>query len=148
MLGNFPNNQKNIEPQLMKKCLLLQELLSKSFPTEGEVFHYILLQNSHCLTGGLMMSMHQDALDAMRLSMPTLQEGSDFTLSANEKCLPPLKSFILTTEMVDSLKLLLYPDFETTNLQRFAKKVSRILCAGEILGSAAASRDNNTIITQ
>ena len=149
MLGNFPNNQKNIEPQLMKKCLLLQELHSKSFPTEGKAFQNILLQNSHCLTGGMMMSMHQDALDAMRLSMPTLQKGSDFTLSANEKCLPPLKSLILTTEMVDSLKLtykLLYPDFETTNLQRFAKKVSRVLCAGEILGSAAASRDNNTII--
>ena len=57
VLGNFPNNQKNIEPQLMKKCLLLQELHSKSFPTEGEVFQNILLQNSHCLTGGLMMHL-------------------------------------------------------------------------------------------
>lgn len=38
MLGKFPTNHKHIEPQLMKKCLILQELYSQTFPVEDDVF--------------------------------------------------------------------------------------------------------------
>jgi hypothetical protein len=41
ILGSFPTNRKNVEPQLMKKCLL-QELHTHTFPSEGETFHSIL----------------------------------------------------------------------------------------------------------
>ena len=38
ILGKFPTNNKHIGKQLMKKCLLLQELYSQTFPAEGEIF--------------------------------------------------------------------------------------------------------------
>ena len=55
MLGNFPTNHKNIEPQLMRKCLMLQELQSQVFPIKGESFQAILTQHSPTLCGGMMI---------------------------------------------------------------------------------------------
>ena len=60
MLGSFPTNQKCIEPQLMKKCLLYQELYSQKFPIEDQYFKDILLQHSHSLCGGLRMTKTGD----------------------------------------------------------------------------------------
>ena len=57
LLGNFPTNQRGIEPQLMKKCLMLQELHTKSFPSEGNIFKNILQQHFPSVSGGLMLSM-------------------------------------------------------------------------------------------
>ena len=72
MLGNFPTNQKNIEPQLMKKCLLLQELHSQSFPVNDEFFGNILEQ-SHSVSGGLLLT-GEDMLSQLKLSAPILKQ--------------------------------------------------------------------------
>jgi hypothetical protein len=37
MLGNFPTNLRHIEPQLMKKCLMLQELHSHNFHDDEDL---------------------------------------------------------------------------------------------------------------
>lgn len=151
MLGNFPTNQKNIEPQLMRKCLILQELHSQVFPIEGECFESLLVKHSPSFSGGLMMSMTgENILDIIKLSTPALDEGLDYSVTGYEKCLPPIRNAVLNTDMITSLQLtykLLYPDIEINSLQRFVKQSSRVSFAGEILGSKAASRDNNTIIT-
>ena len=140
MLGNFPNNQKNIEPQLMKKCLILQELHSKGFPSEGKCF----------LTGGLMMSMKENVIGIMNLATASMDEGLNFSMTGYEKVLPPFKNIVLTSDMVASLQLmykLIYPGIEIQQLQRFAKQLSRVAFVGEVFGSMAASRDNNTVIS-
>lgn len=119
MLGNFPNNQKNIEPQLMKKCLILQELHSKGFPSEGKCF----------LTGGLMMSMKENVIGIMNLATASMDEGLNFSMTGYEKVLPPFKNIVLTSDMVASLQLmykLIYPGIEIQRLQRFAKQLSRV----------------------
>ena len=56
MLGNFSTNQKSIEPQLMRKCLLLH---SHSFPHEGEFLKSI---NQTTLSGGLLSATKGDKL--------------------------------------------------------------------------------------
>ena len=52
--------------------------------------------------------------------------------------------------MITSLQLtyrLLYPGIEINSVQRFVKQSLRLSFGGEIFGSKAASRDNNTIVT-
>ena len=55
ILGSFPTNNKCIEPQLMKKCLTLQELHSQSFPVEGDAFQHIISQHKSPLAGSLQI---------------------------------------------------------------------------------------------
>ena len=43
MLGSFPTNKRSIEWQLMRKCLILQELHSQPFPEEGQCFKSSML---------------------------------------------------------------------------------------------------------
>ena len=150
MLGSFPNNQKNIEPQLMKKCLILQELHSKKFPSEGECFRSLLEKHSLAPTGSLMMSMKENVIDVINLATASINEGLNFSMTGYEKILPPVKNIVLTSDMVASLQLtykLIYPGIEVQQLQRFAKKLSRVAFVGEVFGSMAASRDNNTVIS-
>ena len=60
MLGGFPTNLRSIEPQLMKKCLLLQELHSQTIPKEGEVFKSLLEQHVCKPPGGMpAKSVHE-----------------------------------------------------------------------------------------
>ena len=54
-LGHYPTNQKRIEPQLMKKCLLDQTL--KSYNLYGTKSDFCHLLKSSSNTGGCLLSM-------------------------------------------------------------------------------------------
>ena len=151
ILGKFPTNMKNIEPQLMKKCLLLQELHSKSFPVEGNCFKDILSTHLPMLSGGVLISMSgDDVVEAMKLSAPYLNESLDFSVSGLEKCLPPIKLIVLDSSKVNYLECsyqLLYPGRVFTSFSRFAKQSSRVSFGSEVFGSKSTSRENNCIIS-
>ena len=89
----------------MKKCLLLQELHSKSFPVEGNCFKDILSTHLPMLSGGVLISMSgDDVVEAMKLSAPYLNESLDFSVSGLEKCLPPIKLIVLDSSKVNYLE--------------------------------------------
>ena len=105
ILGRFPTNQKNIEPQLMKKCLVLQELHSQTFPTEDEYFRHILSENAQALCGGVAITMTgDDMFRLVKLSGPKLEEGLDFQITSHETCLPPVKCIVLNNHMTSLLQ--------------------------------------------
>ena len=150
MLGRFPTNQKIIESQLMKKCLTLQELQSETFPEEGEPFRDILIQHTSSASGSVLMSMSTDLLNFIALSAPIFEKGLNFTTSIHEKCLPPLKDIILSSDQASMLECLykfLYPDIQLSSLSRFAKMSYRASVYDEVFGSKAMSRDNNIVIS-
>lgn len=151
MLGSFPTNKKSIEPQLMKKCLILQELHSQAFPKEGHCFESLILQQSSSLHGGLLMSMTEgDVNELAKLSAPLLSEELDFSTKGCEKCLPPITQVVLDNEQCSLLKKsyeLLYPRLEINTLQRFVKKSARVSFGEEVFGSKKASRDSNITVS-
>ena len=150
MLGSFPTNKRSIERQLMRKCLILQELHSQPFPEEGQCFKSLLMQHAPLNGGGILMSMKEEDIHGLeKLSAPHLNEYLDFTVIDRVKCLPPVKLIVLNSDQVASLQTtykLLYPKKEFNTWQRFAKQSSRISISEEVFGSRVASRDSNIVV--
>jgi hypothetical protein len=152
MLGKFPTNLRNIESQLMKKCLILQELYSQEFPQEDQSFKAIIEDILPQVSGSLAMYLHvTDIVHLARFSKPLLDEDLDFSTNKYEKCLPPLKHIIFDSNIFASIQFtyqILYPAVCTNlqNLPRFARKSSRATLAGDVYGSRLTSRDGNIVI--
>lgn len=109
MLDKFSTNQKSIETQLMKKCLTLQELQCETFPTEGEAFLDILFIKASSISGSMLFSMTAvptNLLHYSTLSAPILEKGLDFTISTQDKFLPPCKDIVLDTHQAKMLEQL------------------------------------------
>ena len=151
MLEGFPTNLRSIEPQLMKKCLLLQEIHSQSFPDEGQIFETLLTHKAtNC--GGLAIAMTgEDTSRELELSHPTLKKNMNFTAFENQKCLPPIKHVALdeeTAQMLYKVYQLLYdqvPSFHC--MSRFARKATRVAIGSELYNSMGASRENGTVVS-
>ena len=149
MLGNFPTNQKSIEPQLIRKCLLLQELHSHPFPHEGEFLKSIII-NQSTLSGGLLSASKGDELaNFVQMSAPVLRVTVDFKVTGNEKLLPPVKQIVFDSDTASYLKCtyeLLYPDVVVHTIHCFATQSSRASFVSEIYGSRLKSRENNIVV--
>lgn len=63
MLGAYPTNQRNIEVQIMKKCLLDQQLKSLNFPDGFEQLQELLYK--HHIGGGLLQTQQDEQLTNM-----------------------------------------------------------------------------------
>ena len=99
ILGNFPTNQKSIEPQLMRKCLMLH---SHSFPHEREFLKSI----NQTLSGGLLSATKGDKLaNYVQISAPVLCDMVDFKLTGKEKLLPPVKQIVFDSDTASFLKM-------------------------------------------
>ena len=151
MLGKFPTNQRNIEPQLMKKCLTLQELHSQQFPLTEKGFAEIIEKHLRPVSGGLLLSSStsDDAQRMSQFSSPILRNGIDFKVNSMEVCLPPIKRVVIDSNelsLLESMYKLLYPNDTITPLNRFAKQSSRVSIRTELFGSKATSRENNIVI--
>uniref|UniRef100_A0A1X7V2A2 Uncharacterized protein n=1 Tax=Amphimedon queenslandica TaxID=400682 RepID=A0A1X7V2A2_AMPQE len=131
LLGSFPTNQNNIEQQLMKKCLMLQELHTQSFPSGGKFLENIIVDHLPLASGGLLSTVAgDDMLQYIHVSAPVLQDSLRFEVSHSdkEKLLPPLKQIVLDTIQVGYLQntySLLYPSSAFHSFARFAKQSSR-----------------------
>ena len=150
MLGSFPTNQKNIEPQLMRKCLLMQELYSQSFSSDADVFKITLAKHLPVISGGLLSASTGDEMQQfIPLSAATLSEALDFKCSGNETLLPPVKHVVLDGNVANNLKCsyeLLYPGTVFSSFHQFARKSSRASFANEVYGSQMTSRENNIVV--
>lgn len=135
----------------MKKCLLLQELHSQSFPEEDEFCNNII-ERSHTASGGLLLTMSgENVLEILKLSAPVLQAGIDYKVTSYEKCLPPIKHIVLDsrmTIMLQNLYVQLYPNMQfNCPINQFAKKALRASVGEVLFGSLATSRENNIVIS-
>ena len=150
MLGSFPTNQKNIEPQLMKKCLMLQELYSQSFPPDGQAIEGILRKYLPLASGGLRTTMSgEEMIKFANLSTPLLSQVLDFKVSGYIKLLPPVKQFVLDGNMLSYLQNtyeLLYPGTTLNTLQQFAKQSPRSSFLEEVYGSTLVRRESNIVV--
>ena len=146
MLGKFPTNNKNIEPQLMRKCLLMQELHSLQFPHEGELLQSLISDHLPKLSGGLLSATTDEMLHFAQLSAPMLSTSADFKITGNEKMLLKVKQIVLNEDMITCLKCsysLLYPGIIFDGVfQRFAKESRRASFLNEVYGSKLMSREN------
>ena len=71
-LGHYPTNQKHIEPQLMKKCLLDQTLRCYNNSDDQHSFCQ-LLPNSTTQTGGCLLSASPELTSTViKLSLPKI----------------------------------------------------------------------------
>jgi hypothetical protein len=89
MLGNFPTNLRHIEPQLMKKCLMLQELHSHNFHDDEDLL-------------GILTETDFLALSKFTTNQPN---DLDFTIQSYEKCIPPYKFVVLDDNTCASTKV-------------------------------------------
>lgn len=70
----------------MRKCLIMQELHSQSFPCEGDFLENPVSQHLPIISGGLLSATTGDEmLQFVHLSAPILSDGVEFKLSGNEK---------------------------------------------------------------
>uniref|UniRef100_A0A1X7U8Q3 Uncharacterized protein n=1 Tax=Amphimedon queenslandica TaxID=400682 RepID=A0A1X7U8Q3_AMPQE len=138
LLGSFPMKQKNIEPQLIKKCLMLQELHTQSFLSEGKFLENIIVDHLPLASGGHFSTMAgDDMLLYIYLSAPVLQDSLRIEVSHSdkEKLLPPLKQTVLDTIQVVYLQKtysLLYPSGAFHYFAWFAKQSSRAFVLNEV----------------
>lgn len=149
-LGRFPTNLKNIEPQLMKKCLSAQELYCQAFPDEGLIFRNLLNQHKSC--GGLSVSMSGDDVNRMlSLTSDAVKKNQSFEPTSNERCLPPIRLVTLNKDMAKMLHNvyhLLYepvPPFE--HMSWFVRQASRVVIGEDLYNSACTSRENSTVVS-
>lgn len=85
----------------------------------------------------------------IKLCSPILEEGVDFTINDNIKCLTPLKKKVLNEHMMAMLLhvyTLIYPTLSIPPISQFIYQSSRAFLAGEVLGSTCRSRENNVVI--
>ena len=152
ILGSFPTNKKYIEPQIMKKCLMLQELHNHTFPSEGETFQSILSGHLPSISGSLLTSMASDREWSKLLvfSAPVLEKELSFVVGDNEKCIPPIKQAVLDSDKVKLLEGMykfIYPEAVFLSINRFVKQSSRASLFNEVFGSNSMSRENGTVIS-
>ena len=86
---------KSIEPQLMRKCLLLH---SHFFPHEGEFLKSI---NQTTLSG----AKGDKLANYVQISAPVLCDMVDFKLTGKEKLLPPVKQIVFDSDTASFLKM-------------------------------------------
>ena len=89
----------------MRKCLVMQELHSHRFPSEGTFLQDIIVKHLPTVSGSLLSSMTGDEkILFFHLSSPTLNEVVDFKVTGHEKLLPPIKKFIIDGVMATYLQ--------------------------------------------
>uniref|UniRef100_A0A1X7VCB3 Uncharacterized protein n=1 Tax=Amphimedon queenslandica TaxID=400682 RepID=A0A1X7VCB3_AMPQE len=85
MLGRFLTNQTVKEPQLMRKCLLMQDLRSQSIPCEGDFLENLVYQHLLIISEGLLLATTGDEMrQFVYLSAPILSDGADLKITSKK----------------------------------------------------------------
>lgn len=72
----------------MRKCLVMQELHSHRFPSEGTFLEDIIVKNLPTVSGSLVTGDEKKLF--FHLSSPTLNEVVDFKVTGHEKLISPI----------------------------------------------------------
>ena len=145
-LGKYPTNQKQIEPQLMKKCILDQSLRSHNCLDESP-FHNLLPKREQ--TGGCLLSASPDIVSSIAmLSSPKISLGVPVTTGL-EKLIPPIKEKVLECHLSDQLKELytmLYPHHTIEHFSQFYRCSNRASFCDQVLGSFQFASERSSIV--
>ena len=119
-LGKYPTNQKHIEAQLMKKCLLDQALRSQRSSSTDHTFYDLFPKSSQA--GGCLLSASPDMGSRLAfLSSPKISLGVSFTTGL-EKLLTPKKECVFESDIAKHLRQLycmLYPRHQIQHFSLF-----------------------------
>ena len=149
-LGHYPTNQKHIEPQLMKKCLLDQTLRCYNNSDDQHSFCQ-LLPNSTTQTGGCLLSASPELTSTViKLSLPKITLDLPF-VTGFEKLLPPIKE--KTFEISDASNLhhlynMLYPGHTVEHFSHLFFSSKRAIYCEELLGSNGSNSERSSYALQ
>ena len=149
-LGRYPTNLKQIEVQLMKKCIIHQEVCTQQFPKEHETLFNLLNHRAKENSGGYSLSLSAESLkELQQLSSPFWTPGMWF-LTNEEMFIPPVKEKVFDVVQVENLQQLysiLYPNRAIKHFSHFYKFCSRASIAGEVFGSVKSFGEKSSVIS-
>jgi len=142
MLGAFPTNSKQIEPQLMRKFLLQQQVFSCQMP---DPFSALNFNNDRSLTGSVLQTVSSapaNSLQLQSLSHCTIGSSDYETRPChNIRALPPLKEHILDDSAMSDVRWMyeqLYPGEDICiieRINRICQSCSKLTVCEEVLSS-------------
>lgn len=139
MLGAFPTNSKHIEPQLMKKILIQQQVFSHSLPSQFSSFS---ASTSAPFTGSVLQTVSIIPSDTLQLrAMAKCTIGScDFKVLSTQgiQTIPPLKEYVLDVSAVSDIKWMyeqLYPNESIQHVNQICQSCPKVSVCGEVLSS-------------
>ena len=154
MLGSYPTNSRQIEPQIMKKFIQQQQIQSIKMPQECFSFSQALMNDSRW-TGSLLQSV--SVLSTGALQMHHLAQSdigtSDYQITAATytiDIIPPIKQYVLTCDEIENLKemyKMLYPTLQVSHLRRVCCKIQKVCVSGEMISSAQGNTYCNSCIS-
>ena len=155
ILGSYPTNSRQIEPQIMKKFIQQQQVESAQMPSECSSLSLALSQDSHW-NGSLLDSMSAVSTGAIELrSLSQSRIGTcDYQLlnppKVDIELIPPRKQYVLTCDQIQDLTKMysmLYPTLTITHIQRVCIKVQKVRVAGEMVSSVTGNNSRNCCIS-
>ena len=149
MLGAFPTNSKQIEPQIMRKFLQQQRVCNINVSPE---FNFGMPRLN--LTGSMLQSISVSTADVLKLqSLAKCEIGlNDFKVSQNSSIhlIPPFQECILHDSEMEDLKLmynLLYPEEVIKEVHKVTKLCFRMSLCGEVFSSLRSRSHRNSCIS-
>ena len=145
-LGKYPTNQKQIESQLMKKCILDQSLRSHKSLDESP-FQSLLSKKEQ--TGGCLLSASPDVVSSTgKLSSPKISLGLLVTTGL-EKLIPPKREKVLEchlSKQLQELYTVLYPHHTIEHFSQFYRSSSRASFCDQVLGSVQFASERSSVV--
>ena len=152
ILGSYPTNSRQIEPQIMKKFLQQQQVESIQMPSECSALSLALTQDSRW-TGSLLQSLSPVSTGAMELcNLSKCRIGTcDYQLlkppEVQIEFIPPIKQYVLTCDQIEDLQKMFYPSLTISHIQCVCIKIQKVCVAGEMISSVAGNNSRNSCIS-
>ena len=139
MLGSYPTNSRQIEPQIMKKFIQQQQVQSVQMPQECSSLSQALLNDSRW-TRSLLQSVSVSSMCALQVqNLAQCDTGTcDYQIftQATIDVIPPIKQYVLTCDEIENLKEMYKMLYQKLHFQRVCCKVQKVCVCGEMITSA------------
>ena len=152
MLGSYHTNNRDIEPQIMKKFLRHQQALRLELPAE---FSSLINQHNipNTTSGSLAQTLPQNPPDVLYhlhilsssdMALPELTLNLDFSckaLKSHIKLLGPVREVIVKQndgKQLEKILTQLYPTRKLASILHRYQKSSRLVVCGQVYGSKPA----------
>ena len=155
MLGSYPTNSRQIEPQITRKFIQQQQVHNVQLPPEFSSLSQAVNSNSRW-TGSLLESMSPSSTSLLMQQFSECEIGMcnfEIIKESNIDVIPPICEYVLSSWEFESLKemyKMLYPNynFERIYFRRVCQKLEKnISFCGYILASAKGNTDRNSCIS-
>ena len=141
MLGSYPTNSRQIEPQIMKKFVQQQQIHAVQIPQQCSSFSQALLKDTHW-TGSLLQSVSPQSNSVLRiLNLSQYDIGScDYRVSQEDNIdfIPPIKQYVLSCDEIENLQVMYKMLYPALHIPRVCYKLQKVSVCGEMISSSSA----------